>query len=68
MTDDEKKIEALEGQGGALVSIENHPFTAVAGQPPVVSASKRMKISEDGIPLMHNSGKNGFYSAFAYQS
>ena len=63
----EAEIEALEGQGGALVTIENHPFAAVPGQPAVVSNSKRMKISDHGISL-DISGKNGFYSAFAYQS
>lgn len=63
----EAEIEALAGQGGALVTIENHPFAAVPGQPVVVSTSKRMKISDHGISLDIN-GKNGFYSAFAYQS
>ena len=60
-------IEALEGQGGALVTIENHPFTAVPGHPAVVSTSKKLKITDHGISL-DISGKNGFYSAFAYQS
>jgi len=63
----EVDIEALEGQGGALVTIENHPFTPVPGQPAVVSTSKRLKVSDYGISL-DLSGKNGFYSAFAYQS
>jgi hypothetical protein len=63
----EADIEALDGQGGALVTIENHPFTAVPGHPAVVSTSKKLKISDHGISL-DISGKNGFYSAFAYQS
>jgi hypothetical protein len=63
----EAEIEALEGQGGALVTIENHPFTPVPGHPAVVSTSKKMKISDHGISL-DISGKNGFYSGFAYQS
>ncbi len=63
----EADIEALEGQGGALVTIQNHPFTAVPGQAAVVSTSKRLKISDYGLSLDLN-GKNGFYSAFAYQS
>jgi hypothetical protein len=63
----EADIEALAGQGGALVTIENHPFTAVPGQPAVVSISKRLRISDYGIAL-DVSGKNGFYSPFAYQS
>ena len=63
----EAEIEALEGQGGALVTIENHPFTPVPGHPAVVSTSKRMSFSDHGIS-MDISGKNGFYSPFAYQS
>jgi len=63
----EADIEALEGQGGALVTIANHPFTPVPGQPAVVSTSKRLSINDYGISL-DLSGKNGFYSAFAYQS
>lgn len=63
----EADIEAMNGQGGALVTIANHPFTAVPGQPAVVSTSKRLSINDYGISL-DLSGKNGFYSAFAYQS
>ena len=63
----EADIEALDGQGGALVTIANHPFTAVPGQPAVVSTSTRLKFDDHGIAL-DLSGKNGFYSAFAYQS
>ena len=63
----EMDIEALEGQGGALVTIENHPFTAVPGHPAVVASSKKLKFTDHGISL-DISGKNGFYSAFAYQS
>jgi hypothetical protein len=60
-------IEALEGQGGALVTIENHPFAAVPGYAAVVATSKKLSIHDHGISLDIN-GKNGFYSAFAYQS
>ena len=63
----EIEIEALEGQGGALVTVSNHPFTPVPGQAAVVSTSKRMKYSDHGMSL-DISGKNGFYSPFAYQS
>jgi hypothetical protein len=49
------------------VTVSNHPFTAVPGQPAVVSTSKRMKYSDHGMSL-DISGKNGFYSPFAYQS
>lgn len=61
------EIEALQGQGGALVTVENHPFTPVPGHPAVVSTSKRMSFNDHGISV-DISGKNGFYSPFAYQS
>jgi hypothetical protein len=63
----EVDIEALGGQGGALVTIENHPFTVVPGHPAVVSTSKKLKFTDHGISL-DIGGRNGFYSAFAYQS
>ena len=60
-------IEALQGQGGSLVTIDHHPFTPVPGQTAVVSTSKRLNIHDHGISLELN-GKNGFYSPFAYQA
>ena len=63
----EVDIEALEGQGGATVTIDHHPFTPVPGQTAVVSTSKRLSIHDHGISLELN-GKNGFYSPFAYQA
>ena len=49
------------------MTIANHPFTAVPGEPAVVGTSRRMKVDDHGIAL-DISGRNGFYSAFAYQS
>lgn len=63
----EVDIEAMEGQGGSLVTINHHPFTPVPGQSAVVSTSKRLNIHDHGISL-EISGKNGFYSPFAYQA
>jgi len=63
----EADIEALEGQGGALVTIDNHPFSIVPGQAAVVATSRKLKYSDHGISI-DISGKNGFYSPFAYQS
>ena len=63
----EADIEALEGQGGALVTIENHPLAVVPGHAAVVATSRKLKISDHGVAL-DISGRNGFYSAFAYQS
>jgi len=63
----EMQIQALEGQGGALVTVNNHPFTAVPGEPAVVATSKKLSVHDHGISL-DISGRNGFYSAFAYQA
>jgi hypothetical protein len=63
----ESEIAALEGQGGALVTISNHPFAVVPGEPAVVANSKRLRFHDHGLAL-DVSGRNGFYSAFAYQS
>lgn len=61
------EIAALEGQGGALVTVSNHPFTPVPGQAAVISTSQRLKYSDYGKTL-DISGKTGAYSPFAYQS
>ncbi len=63
----EADIEALAGQGGALATIANHPFTIVPGEAAVVATSGKLKFSDHGISF-DISGKSGFYSAFAYQS
>lgn len=63
----EVEIAALEGQGGALVTVSNHPFTPVPGHAAVISTSKRLKYSDYGKTL-DISGKTGAYSPFAYQS
>jgi hypothetical protein len=63
----EAEIEGLEGQGGADVSVNNAPFTAVPAQPLAVSRSKAARYDDHGIKL-DVSGKNGFYSSFSYQS
>lgn len=62
----EAEIEALEGQGGELVTVSNHPFTPVPGYPAVVSKSKRLSVHDHGVSV-DLSDKNGFYSPFAYQ-
>jgi hypothetical protein len=63
----EADIEALAGQGGSLVTIENHPFNIVPGEPAVCATSRKLKFSDHGVSI-DISGKTGFYSAFAYQS
>jgi len=61
----EMEIQAIEGQGGADVTIANHPLTPVAGEPAVVSRSKQLKFRDHGFDVQV-SDRNGFYSAFAY--
>lgn len=63
----EAEIEALTGQGGQDVTLQNHPFTAVPGFPAVVARSKRASYHDHGLSL-EVTGKNGFYSPFAYEA
>jgi hypothetical protein len=61
------EIEAIEGQGGAEVTITNHPFGVAPGYPAVQSKSKQISFHDHGMNW-EISGKNGFYSPFAYQA
>lgn len=61
------EIEAIEGQGGAEVTLNNVPFSAVPGYPAVQSKSKRVSYQDHGLSW-EISGKNGFYSPFMYQA
>jgi hypothetical protein len=63
----EADIEALAGQDGKEVTISNHPLTPVPGFPAVVARSKRASYHDFGLAL-EVSGKNGFYSPFAYRA
>ncbi len=59
------EIEAIAGQGGADVTINQHPLTAVPGQPAVVGKSKQVSYQDYGLKWEF-SEKNGFYSPFNY--
>jgi hypothetical protein len=61
------EIEAIEGQGGAEVTLNNVPLTVVPGFPAVQSKSKQLSYHDYGMNW-EISGKNGFYSPFAYQA
>jgi hypothetical protein len=63
----ESEIAALSGQGGAEVTVNNHPFTVVPGFPAVVSKSTSVTYRDHGFNW-HISEKNGFYSPFTYAS
>lgn len=62
----EMEIEALEGQGGEEVTLQNVPFTAVPNQTTVVAKSKRLNLHDHGFNW-DLSEKNGFYSPFAFK-
>jgi hypothetical protein len=62
------EIEAMsEGQGGADITIDNHPLCIAPGYPIVASKSKSVTYQDYGFDWEFN-GKNGFYSPFTYQS
>jgi len=62
----ETQIEAIEGQGGAEVTIENHPLAIAPGYQAVVAKSKKLTYQDHGLHW-EITGKNGFYSPFSYQ-
>ena len=62
----EAEIEALAGQGGAEVTVSNHPVCVAPGYPAVVAKSKRLSYRDHGFQW-EVSEKNGYYSAFSYQ-
>ena len=62
----EAEIEAFGGQGGADITVENHPLAIAPGFKVVVSKSKQVTYQDYGLDWKF-SGKNGFYSPFVYQ-
>jgi hypothetical protein len=64
----EAEIEALTtGQGGADITVENHPLCIAPGHQAVVGKSKHFSYQDYGMDWEF-SGKNGLYSPFAYQN
>jgi len=64
----EAEIEAMsQGQGGADITIDNHPLCIAPGYAAVVSKSKKVTYQDHGLDWEF-SGKNGFYSPFIYQA
>ena len=61
------EIEALRGQGDAEVTIANHPAAVASGFPAVVAKSKHASC-RDYTFNWEISGKNGFYSPFAFEA
>lgn len=62
----EAQIEAIEGQGGVDVTIENHPLAIAPGYQVVVAKSSKFTYQDHGLHW-EITGKNGFYSPFSYQ-
>ncbi|MFQ5693011.1 MAG: DUF1326 domain-containing protein [Nitrospinota bacterium] len=62
----EAEIEALSGQGGADVTVNNHPLCLAPGQPAVVARSTKLSYHDHGFDW-EVSERNGFFSGFAYQ-
>jgi len=62
----EAEIEAIEGQGGAQVTIENHPLCVAPGYPAVTAKSRKLSYQDYGL-VWDISEKTGFFSPFSYQ-
>lgn len=60
-------IESIEGQGGAEVTISNHPLCIAPGHSAVAARSTHARYEDHGLSWQF-SNKNGFHSAFAYQA
>jgi hypothetical protein len=63
----EADIEAMAGQGDQLVEVHNVPFTVVPDVPLVASKTGRLYYDDYGVSV-DISGRNGYYSPFAYQA
>ncbi len=59
-------IESIEGQGGAEVTINNHPLCIAPGYAAVASRSKEAHYQDHGLDWKF-SNRNGFHSPFTYQ-
>lgn len=62
----EAEIEAMEGQGGAEITVENHPLCIAPGYPAVTAKSKKLSYQDHGLQW-DITEKNGFFSHFTYQ-
>lgn len=60
-------IEAMEGQGGAGITIDNHPLCVAPGEPATVAKSKSFTFADVGMEWKF-SDRNGFLSNFAYSA
>ena len=61
----ESEIEAIEGAGGADVTISNHPLAIAPGHPSIVSRSKQLKFRDYGFTL-DLTGRTGQFLCSTY--
>lgn len=59
-------LEQIEGQGGEAVLISGHPLAIAPGYAVTVARSREMSYRGHGLNW-RDSGKNAFFSPFAYQ-
>lgn len=62
----EADMEAIQGQGGADVTIDGHPLCISPGYKAVVAKSRTLNYQDHGL-RWEVSGKNGLFSPFSYQ-
>jgi len=62
----EMAVEGIGGQGGAPITVSNHPLCIAPGEPATVGKSKKLSYKDHGM-TWEFTGKNAFYSPFAYQ-
>ncbi len=60
------EIEAIEGLGGAEVTIRDHPVNFVPGHPVVVAKSRQVSYRDHGLQW-EISARNGFLAEFSYE-
>ncbi len=60
------EIDAIEGQAGKEVTLENPPLIGVPGQTIVVAKSKQLTYHDHGLDW-EATKKNGFYSPFSFK-
>lgn len=62
----EVRLAAIEGQGGSLVTVSNHPLAVAPGNDAVTARSEHFRYVDHGYEWEFE-GRNGFYSPFQYE-
>jgi hypothetical protein len=60
------RIAAIAGQGGAAVTVENHPLAIAPGHAGVAARSDHLRYTDHGYEWDLSAG-NGFFSPFTYE-